>query len=78
MFSNIFLYIKTNTTVGSHEFSRNQKIVKDSFPLSLGTEPKNCHPWDLTTVTSVTLLTVVTRVTLLIRVTRVTRVIRVT
>ena len=33
----MFLYIKR---VGSHEFSWNQKIVTDSFPWSLDTEPK--------------------------------------
>ena len=38
----MFLYI-----MGSYEFSRNLKIVTDSFPWSLATEPKNCYPWDL-------------------------------
>ena len=32
--------------VRSHEFSRNQKIVTDSFSWSLGTELKNSYPWD--------------------------------
>ena len=30
-----------------HGFSRNQKIVTDGFPWSLGTEPKYCFSWDL-------------------------------
>ena len=42
----MFLYIKRNTKVGSHEFSQKQKIVTDGFPWSVGTEPKNCYPWD--------------------------------
>ena len=28
--------------MGSHEFSRNQKIVTFGFPWSMGAEPKNC------------------------------------
>ena len=36
--------------VGSHEFSQNQKIVTDGFPLSLGEEQKNCYLWDLKSI----------------------------
>ena len=32
--------------MGSHEFSRNQKIVTDGLPWTLGTEPKNCLQWE--------------------------------
>ena len=39
--------LKNEIKVGSHEFSRNQKIIPNSFPWSLGTELKNCYPWDL-------------------------------
>ena len=33
--------------MGSHEFSRNQKIVTDGFPWTLGTQLKNCFQWEL-------------------------------
>ena len=39
--------LEKETKVGSYEFSRNQKIVTDSFPWSRGMQPKNCYPWDL-------------------------------
>ena len=32
--------------MGSHEFSRNQKIVTDGFPSTLGMELKNCFQWE--------------------------------
>ena len=37
---NYFCTLK-EVKVGSHEFSRNQKIVTDGFPWSLGMETKN-------------------------------------